>query len=139
MRQTNVIGATRVARAVRTHAVPAFIVASSVGTYAEHSKDGRVDETWAATGISSSTYSRHKADVESMLDEFESLNPTVRVVRMRTSLVFQRARCLGDPSHLPRASAAVESAATASASSRTPRRLHSKPPMPTTLPTPTCE
>ena len=90
MRGTNVIGSTRVARAVAAHGVPALVVASSVGTYAEHTKQGRADESWPATGIESSTYSRHKAQVEMMLDEFEVEHPEVRVVRMRTSLVFQR-------------------------------------------------
>jgi UDP-glucose 4-epimerase len=90
MRRTNVIGTTRVARAVARHGAPAFVCASSVGTYAAHPKHPRVDETWSATGIESSTYSRHKAEVETMLDAFEAEHPSVRVARLRTSLVFQR-------------------------------------------------
>jgi nucleoside-diphosphate-sugar epimerase len=97
--------------AVALHGVPAFIYASSVGTYAPHSKDGRADESWSADGIPTSTYSRHKSEVESMLDTFEPAHPHVRVVRMRTSLVFQRTAAsevhrlfLGRliPWHLPR-------------------------------------
>ena len=111
MRRTNVLGTGRVAEAVAAHGVHAFVYASSVGTYAPHTKDGRADETWPATGIESSTYSRHKAEVEAMLDQFERLHPDIRVVRMRTSLVFQRAAAseihrlfLGPllPWHLPR-------------------------------------
>jgi nucleoside-diphosphate-sugar epimerase len=48
-----------------------------------------MDESWPATGIASSVYSRHKAMVEEMLDDVESLHPDLRVVRLRTSLVFQ--------------------------------------------------
>ena len=111
MRRTNVLGTARVAEAVATHGVRSFVYASSVGAYAPHTKDGRADETWPATGIESSTYSRHKAEVEAMLDQFERLHPDIRVVRMRTSLVFQRAAAseihrlfLGRllPWHLPR-------------------------------------
>jgi nucleoside-diphosphate-sugar epimerase len=111
MRRTNVIGTTRIARAVADREVPALVCASSVGTYAAHSRDERVDETWSATGIESSTYSRHKAEVELMLDTFEAEHPRTRVVRMRTSLVFQRSAAsrihrlfLGPflPWHLPR-------------------------------------
>ncbi len=76
MRRTNVIGSTRVARAVQAHRVPAPIYASSVGTDAAHSKTGRVDESWSATGIATSTYSRDKADVAAMLDEFGAQHPT---------------------------------------------------------------
>ena len=90
MRATNVVGSRRLADAVAAHRVPCFVYASSVGTYAPHSKDGRADEFWPATGIATSTYSRHKAAVEAMLDSFEQAHPDVRVVRMRTSLVFQR-------------------------------------------------
>jgi nucleoside-diphosphate-sugar epimerase len=90
MRNTNVVGTRRVAEAVAAHDVPALVYASSVGAYAPHPKQGRADETWPATGIDSSTYSRHKAEVEAVLDRFQSEHPGIRVVRMRTSLVFQR-------------------------------------------------
>jgi len=91
LRRTNVVGTRRVIDAVLAHSVPALVYASSVGTYAPGPKDRRVDETWPATGIAASTYSRHKAEVEAMLDETERIHPELRVVRMRTSLVFQRA------------------------------------------------
>jgi nucleoside-diphosphate-sugar epimerase len=87
--ETNVIGTRRVVDAVLKHQVPALVYASSVGTYAPAPKDPRMDESWPATGISTSVYSRHKAMVEEMLDDVESLHPDLRVVRMRTSLVFQ--------------------------------------------------
>jgi UDP-glucose 4-epimerase len=49
-----------------------------------------IDESWPARGIATSFYSRHKAEVEAMLDVVERDNPWLDVVRMRTSLVFQR-------------------------------------------------
>jgi nucleoside-diphosphate-sugar epimerase len=89
MRRTNVEGTRRVVEAVVRHRVPALVVASSVGAYSPGPKTP-VTETHPARGIPSSTYSRHKAAVESMLDHIEREHPELRLVRMRTSLVFQR-------------------------------------------------
>ena len=111
IRTTNVVGTMRVADAVAAHGVPALVYASSVGVYAPAPKDVRLDEAWPATGIASSTYSAHKVEVEACLDRFEAEHPDSRVVRMRTSLVFQRSAAseihrifLGRllPWHLPR-------------------------------------
>jgi UDP-glucose 4-epimerase len=111
MRATNVDGTARLVHAITESRVPTLVYASSVGTYAPASKATPLDESWPATGIPSSTYSRHKATVESMLDSTERQDPRLRVVRMRTSLVFQRAAAsevhrlfLGPllPWHLPR-------------------------------------
>jgi nucleoside-diphosphate-sugar epimerase len=90
MLMTNVVGTRRLVDAVVRHRVPALVYASSVGTYAHGPKEWRVDETWATSGIPSSKYSRHKATVEAMLDDVEAAYPQLRVVRLRTSLVFQR-------------------------------------------------
>ena len=96
MTATNVTGTQRVLEAVERHGVGALVVASSVGAYAPGPKhrdaDGwvTVDESWPATGIRSSAYSRDKATVEAMLDDFAAGHPGIRVVRLRTSLVFQR-------------------------------------------------
>ncbi|MEV0719580.1 epimerase, partial [Asanoa sp. NPDC050611] len=43
------------------------------------------------TGVRWSTYARDKAHVELLLDEVERTYPTLRVVRMRPALTFQRA------------------------------------------------
>ena len=43
----------------------------------------------ADEGIPSSSYSRHKAAVESILDSFEEEHPETRVVRLRPGLIFQ--------------------------------------------------
>jgi UDP-glucose 4-epimerase len=90
MAETNVVGTMRTFGAAARAGVPAFVYASSVGTYAKGPKDRRVDESWPSTGIASSVYSRHKAMVERLLDDAERTHPQMRIVRMRTSLVFQR-------------------------------------------------
>jgi nucleoside-diphosphate-sugar epimerase len=70
--------------------VPALVYASSVGAYSAGPKDRLVDESWPTHGIPSSFYSRHKAEVESMLTVFETTHPDVRVVRLRPGLIFKR-------------------------------------------------
>jgi nucleoside-diphosphate-sugar epimerase len=88
--RTNVLGTRAVARAVLRAGVPAMIVASSVGAYAPGPKDAYVTEDWPHTGVIQSSYSRHKALVERMLDEIEANHPTLRIVRLRPGLIFQR-------------------------------------------------
>jgi hypothetical protein len=53
--------------------VRALVYASSIGAYAPGPKDRGVDESWPTTGIQSSFYARHKAEVERLLDRFEEL------------------------------------------------------------------
>jgi nucleoside-diphosphate-sugar epimerase len=48
-----------------------------------------VDENWPTHGIRSSFYSRHKVEVERLLDRFEAERPAVRVVRLRPGLIFK--------------------------------------------------
>ena len=90
MQATNVDGTRRVLDAVSGSAVGRFVYASSVGAYVPGPKRPPVDESWPVTGVRSSTYSRHKATVEAILNGFEAANSNVATVRMRTSLVFQR-------------------------------------------------
>ena len=61
-----------------------------MGTYAPGPQDRPVDERWSTKGIPSSFYSRHKAEVERRLDEFEERNSSIRVVRLRPGLIFKR-------------------------------------------------
>ncbi|HZB42320.1 MAG TPA: NAD-dependent epimerase/dehydratase family protein [Ilumatobacter sp.] len=112
MRATNVDGTARLVQAITEHRVPSLVYASSVGAYSSAAKSPRRPESWPATGIPRSTYSRHKAEVEALLDLTEQHHPHLRLVRMRTSLVFQRAAAseihrlfLGRllPWHLPKA------------------------------------
>jgi UDP-glucose 4-epimerase len=90
LRAVNVEGSRRVFRAVADAGGPALVYASSVGAYAPGPKDRAVDESWPTTGIESSFYARHKAEVERILDRFERDSPSVRVVRMRPALIFKR-------------------------------------------------
>jgi UDP-glucose 4-epimerase len=86
----NVRGSARVFDAAARARAGAVVYASSVGAYAPGPKDRVVDESWPATGIPTSFYSRHKAEVERLLDVFEREHPGVRVARLRPGLVFQR-------------------------------------------------
>jgi UDP-glucose 4-epimerase len=90
LRRTNVLGSSRVFEAVAAAGVPALVYASSVGAYSRGPKDRQVDESWPTDGIASSFYSRHKAEVERLLDAFEAREPEVRVVRLRPGLIFKR-------------------------------------------------
>ena len=95
LRATNVVGSRRLIEAVRRAGVPALIYASSVGAYSAGPKDQRVDEMWPTQGIPTSFYSRHKAEVEKLLDRFEREARDVRVVRMRPGLIFKREAASG--------------------------------------------
>ena len=70
-RRVNVEGSRRVFDAVVRAGVRSLVYASSVGAYSPGPKDRGVDESWPTRGISSSFYSRHKAEVERLLDAVE--------------------------------------------------------------------
>jgi UDP-glucose 4-epimerase len=95
LHEVNVHGSARVFRAAASARVRTLVYASSVGAYAPGPKDRRVDERWPTTGIASSFYSRHKAEVERLLDAFEDDNPDTRVVRLRPGLIFKREAASG--------------------------------------------
>lgn len=94
-RAVNVEGSRRVFDAVARAGVPALVYASSVGAYAPGPKDRRVAEDWPTTGIATSFYARHKAEVEQILDRFEREQSHVRVVRLRPGLIFKRGAASG--------------------------------------------
>lgn len=89
--RTNVDGARHVMAAVAGADVPHLVVVSSVGAYSPGPKDSPVHESWPTHGIGSSSYSRHKAVVERLVDLFEREHPAVAVARLRPGLVFQGA------------------------------------------------
>jgi UDP-glucose 4-epimerase len=95
LHEVNVEGSARVFRAVAAARVPALVYASSIGAYAPGPKDDRVDESWPTTGIPSSFYARHKAEVERLLERFEDEHPDTRVVRLRPGLIFKREAASG--------------------------------------------
>lgn len=88
LRATNVDGTDAVLRAVASARVPALVYASSVGAYSKGPKQPPVAESWPTGGISGSMYSQHKAQVERMLDNFETEHSDVRVVRIRPGVVL---------------------------------------------------
>ncbi len=91
----NVEGSRRVFDAVAAAGVPTLVYASSVGAYSAGPKDRRVDEGWPTEGIETSFYSRHKSEVERILDRYEHAQPSVRVVRLRPGLIFGRQAATG--------------------------------------------
>jgi UDP-glucose 4-epimerase len=88
--RTNVLGSRAVIEAVLRAGVPTLAYASSVGVYAPGPKDAYVTEQYPRTGVPGSSYSRHKALVEGLLDRVEPDHPTLRIVRLRPGLIFQR-------------------------------------------------
>jgi len=90
----NVLGSRRVFDAAAATGT-AIVHASSIGAYSPGPKDRPVDESWPTTGIQSSFYARHKAEVERLLDRFEADHPHTRVVRLRPGLIFKRAAATG--------------------------------------------
>ncbi|HEV7774219.1 MAG TPA: NAD-dependent epimerase/dehydratase family protein [Conexibacter sp.] len=95
LRAVNVDGTRRVLDAAAYAGVGAVVVASSVGAYSPGPKDRAVDESWPTQGIPSLFYSRHKAEIERMLDRFEQDRPGTRVVRLRPGLIFKREAATG--------------------------------------------
>ncbi|MCW2607005.1 MAG: NAD-dependent epimerase/dehydratase family protein [Frankiales bacterium] len=92
MHRVNIEGTRRLLDAVVAEGVPAFVQASSVGAYSPapaSSAAERFAEDHPTQGVSSSTYSRHKAQVERMLDALEAEHPERRVVRIRPGIVLQ--------------------------------------------------
>jgi nucleoside-diphosphate-sugar epimerase len=89
MRRVNLLGSRRVFDAFLREGVPALVHASSVGAYSPGPKDRRVSEDHPTEGIASSTYSRHKAEAERMLDRLQAAHPERRVVRLRKGIVVQ--------------------------------------------------
>jgi len=90
LHRTNVTGTAHVLEAAGQAGVGHIVCASSVGAYSKAPKDRRTDESWPATGIPGSHYSRHKAEQERLLDRFEADQPGIKVARLRPGLIFQR-------------------------------------------------
>jgi nucleoside-diphosphate-sugar epimerase len=86
LRAVNVDGSRRVFEAAVRAGAKVLVHASSVGVYSPGPKDRRVDESWPNGGVPSSFYSRHKAEVERLLDGLER---DVRIVRLRPALIFK--------------------------------------------------
>lgn len=89
LHRTNVTGTKNVLDAAARTGVKQVVCASSVGAYSKADKDRRRDESWPATGMAGSHYSRDKAEQEKLLDEFAAAHPGIAVARLRPALIFQ--------------------------------------------------
>ncbi|MHA7261661.1 NAD-dependent epimerase/dehydratase family protein [Arthrobacter sp. TMN-37] len=89
LHRTNVLGTENALRAAGEAGVRQFVCASSVGAYSPADKSVRRDESWPTGGITTSHYSRHKAEQERLLDRFELNFPEIPVARLRPGLIFQ--------------------------------------------------
>jgi UDP-glucose 4-epimerase len=87
--RTNVTGTAHVLEAARKAGVKQVVCASSIGAYSKAPKDRRLDESWPATGMPGSHYSRHKAAQEKLLDGLAAAEPGIAVARLRPGLIFQ--------------------------------------------------
>ncbi|HST64897.1 MAG TPA: NAD-dependent epimerase/dehydratase family protein [Mycobacteriales bacterium] len=89
LERINVGGTRAVLDACLAAGVPQLVYASSIGSYAPSPDGTPRDESWPATGIPSSTYSRQKAAVEAFLDEVPPQR--LRILRVRPAIVLQPA------------------------------------------------
>ncbi|WP_029111728.1 NAD-dependent epimerase/dehydratase family protein [Mycobacterium sp. URHB0044] len=90
-------GTSAVVDAAHDAAVGQVVHMSSVGTYAAGRYGQRVDESWPATGIATSPYSRDKSAAEALLDAYESAHGSaaIPIARMRPGFILQKIAASG--------------------------------------------
>ncbi len=86
LRRANQDGSRRVIEAARSAGVAQLVHLSSIGTYAPAAHGRRVDESWPATGVPTSSYSMDKAAVEELLDDATGIDT---ITRLRPGLILQ--------------------------------------------------
>ncbi|WP_346622317.1 NAD-dependent epimerase/dehydratase family protein [Blastococcus montanus] len=89
LRQVNVEGTRRVARAAAAAGVDQFVHMSSIGAYAAGARGSRVAEDWPTTGIPSSQYSRDKSEAERVVRQVFGRHPDTALTVVRPTLVLQ--------------------------------------------------
>jgi UDP-glucose 4-epimerase len=89
LRQVNVEGTRRVARAAVAAGVAHVVHMSSLGAYAPGAGSRKVTEDWPTTGIPSSQYSRDKSDAERVMRELVARRPETTLTVVRPTLVLQ--------------------------------------------------
>ncbi|MGY1914307.1 NAD-dependent epimerase/dehydratase family protein [Blastococcus sp. SYSU DS0973] len=89
LRQVNVDGTRRVARAAAAAGVDQFVHMSSIGAYAGGARGQRVTEDWPTTGIPSAQYSRDKSDAERVVREVFGRHRDITLTVVRPTLVLQ--------------------------------------------------
>ncbi len=88
LERTNIKGSRTVFEAIRAAGVNHLVHASSVAAYAPAPDKPFVNEDWPLRAVSSSSYARHKVQVEHDLDALESVRPNLIVTRLRPGLVL---------------------------------------------------
>lgn len=83
-------GTQRVLDACAAVDVGQIIHMSSVGAYSPKHDAAPVDEGWPVDGVSTSSYSRHKAAAERLLNSFEQTSEGTAVARLRPGIIGQR-------------------------------------------------
>ena len=89
LRQVNVEGTRRVARAAVAAGVSQVVHMSSLGAYAPGASRQQVAEDWPTTGIPTSQYSRDKSDAERVVREILARHPETTLTVVRPTLVLQ--------------------------------------------------
>jgi nucleoside-diphosphate-sugar epimerase len=90
LERLDVGGSRRVLDAADRCEVRHLVHMSSIGAYSKRTSLQPVDESWPTTGIPSLAYSRHKAAVERVLDDYEQSGGAMTVTRIRPGIVGQR-------------------------------------------------
>ncbi|MGW1346717.1 NAD-dependent epimerase/dehydratase family protein [Kribbella sp. NPDC002412] len=83
-------GTQRILDASRAMDVGQVVHMSSVGAYSPKRDTSPVDEDYPVGGVASSSYSRHKAAAERLLDTFVQSSHGTAVARMRPGIIGQR-------------------------------------------------
>jgi len=82
-------GTHRVLDACTSTGVGQVVHMSSVGAYSPKRDSEAVGEDWPVEGVPSSSYSRHKAAAERLLDSFEQSSRGTAVTRLRPGIIGQ--------------------------------------------------
>jgi nucleoside-diphosphate-sugar epimerase len=89
LREVNVDGTQRVARAAKAAGVGHVVHMSSLGAYAAAAVGQRVTEDWPTTGIPTAQYSRDKSDAERVMREAIEISGDALLTVVRPTLVLQ--------------------------------------------------
>jgi UDP-glucose 4-epimerase len=89
LRQVNVEGTRRVARAAAAAGVRQFVHMSSIGAYAGGAVGQKVTEDWPTTGVPSAQYSRDKSEAERVVREVMARHAGTTLTVVRPTLVLQ--------------------------------------------------
>jgi UDP-glucose 4-epimerase len=89
LREINVGGTRRIARAAKAAGVGHLVHLSSLGAYAPAEVGQQAAEDWPVTGIPTAQYSRDKAEAEHVARETLGTSPTTVLTVVRPTLVLQ--------------------------------------------------